>query len=97
MVKGLAGYRPVMSKSGWGGSPDTNFVQEVKQLKHQINKAKDKETKKDVVLKLRLKTLERKLAYSKQVSQGNKLYSVDVHVSSLGTFISEKQTKFVPK
>ena len=53
-------------------SRDTNFVQEVEQLEDQKNEAKDEESKRDIELKLNLKTLERELAYSKRVSQ---LYS----------------------
>ena len=65
-----------MSESGWvwfiHSRPDTNFVQEVEQLERQKNEAKDKESRKDIELKLKLKTLERALAGSKYVSQGNK-------------------------
>ena len=58
-------------------SPDTNFVQEVEQLKHQKNEAKDKDSKNDIESKLKLKTLERDLLHSKWVSQGNN-FAVDV-------------------
>ena len=52
-------------------SPDTNFVQEVEQLENQKNEAKDKESKEDIELKVELTRLERELAWSKRVSQGN--------------------------
>ena len=55
------------------GNPDTNFVQEVGKFEGQKNVAKDKESK----LKLKLKKLERELAYSKRVSQGNN-FTMDV-------------------
>ena len=51
------------------GSPDTNIVQEVKQLEDQKSKARDKESTKDIELKLKLKRLESELAASRTVSQ----------------------------
>ena len=62
-------------------SPDTNFVQEVRQLEHQKNDAKDKESKKDI--KLELKRLERNLAGSKWVSKGNN-FTMDVVCYEVG-------------
>ena len=50
-------------------SPDTNVVQEVKRLERQKNEAKDEESRKDIELKLKVKTLERNIAGSKQVNQ----------------------------
>ena len=64
-------------------SPDTNFVQEVRQLEDQKNEAKDKESKKDIELKLKLKRLERELAWSKEVSQGNN-FTMDVVCYEVG-------------
>ena len=64
-------------------SPDTNFVQEVGQLEGQIKKVKDKESKKDIELKLKLKRLERELAGSKRVSQGNN-FTMDVVCYEVG-------------
>ena len=52
-------------------SPDTNFVQEVKELKKQKKEAKDKDSIKDVDQKLTLTTLKRDLADSKWVRQRN--------------------------
>ena len=50
-------------------SSDTSIMQEVKQLDHQKEEVKDKESTKEIELKLKLKTLERELAHSKGVSQ----------------------------
>ena len=52
-------------------SPDTNFVQEVEELKKQKKEAKDKDSIKDVDQKLTLTTLKRDLAFSKWVRQRN--------------------------
>ena len=64
-------------------SPDTNFVQEVKQLERQKNEAKVKESKQDIELKLKLKILERDLANQKYVSQGTN-FTVDVVCYEVG-------------
>ena len=52
-------------------SPDTNFVQEVKELEKQKKEAKDKDSLKDVDQKLTLTTLKTSLAWSKHVRQRN--------------------------
>ena len=50
--------------------PDTNFIQEGKQLEEQKNETKDKESKKDMELRLKLKKLESRPTNSKRVRQG---------------------------
>ena len=52
-------------------SPDTNCVQEVQQLEKQKNEAKDEKEKEEVENKLKIRTLERNVAYSKMVRQRN--------------------------
>ena len=64
-------------------SPDINFVQNVEQLEDQKIEAKDKESRKDIELKLKLMTLERQLAHSKKVSQGNN-FTMDVVCYEVG-------------
>ena len=48
-------------------SPDTNCVQEVRQLEEQKNEAKDEKEKEEIENKLKIRTLERDLADSKWV------------------------------
>ena len=50
---------------------DTIYVQEVRQLEKQKNEAKDEEGRKEHEQQVKLKTLERDLAYSKMVRQRN--------------------------
>ena len=50
-------------------SPDTNCVQEVKQLEKQKNEAKDKKEKEEIEKTLVLARQEKELANSKWVSQ----------------------------
>ena len=52
-------------------SHDTIYVQEVEQLEKQKNEAKDEEERKVIEKKIAIKSLERDLAYSKQVRQRN--------------------------
>ena len=52
-------------------SHDTIYVQEVEQLEKQKNEAKDEEGRKELEQQVKLKTLERDLAYSKSVRQRN--------------------------
>ena len=47
------------------------ITQGLKQLEDQKTEAKDRESKKDIELELKLKRIEGKLAGSKLVSQGN--------------------------
>ena len=56
-------------------STDSNFLQEVEELKKQKKKAKDDKQKKDIEGKLSLKTLERDLAHAKWVREGILLLS----------------------
>ena len=51
-------------------STDSNFLQEVRELKRQKAKAKDDKQKKDIEGKLSLKRLERDLANAKWVREG---------------------------
>ena len=51
-------------------STDSNFLQEVRELKRQKAKAKDDKQKKDIEGKLSLKRLERDLADTKWVREG---------------------------
>ena len=55
----------------------------MRRLEYQKNEAKDKESRKDFELKLKLKTLEKYLAGSKQVSQGNN-FTMDVVCYEVG-------------
>ena len=50
-------------------SHNTIYVQEVRQLEKQKNEAKDEEERKELEQQVKLKTLERDLAYSKMVRQ----------------------------
>ena len=59
------------------------FVQEVEQLNKQKNEATDKETLKSIEQKLKMKTLERDVAYSKAVSQTSN-FPVDVVCCEVG-------------
>ena len=52
-------------------SHDTIYVQEVGQLEKQKNEAKDEEGRKELEQQVKLKTLERDLALSKEVRQRN--------------------------
>ena len=56
------------------GVVHSSSIQEVKQLEDQKKEVKDKESKKEIELKLKLKALERPLALSKYVSQLRKVY-----------------------
>ena len=64
-------------------SPDTNFVQEVKQLDKQKNETTDKEIRKGIEQKVKMKTLEREVAFSKEVSQTSN-FPVDVVCCEVG-------------
>ena len=50
-------------------TPDTNCVQEVRQLEKQRNEAKDEKEKEEIEKTLVLRSQERKLAWSKSVRQ----------------------------
>ena len=52
-------------------SPDTNCVQEVEQLEKQKNEAKDEKEKGEIENKLKIRTLEGNVAFSKKVRQRN--------------------------
>ena len=52
-------------------SHDTIYVQEVEQLEKQKNDAKDEEGRKELEQQVKLKSLEKALAESKQVRQRN--------------------------
>ena len=67
-------------------SPDTNFVQEVKQLDKQKNETTDKETRKSIEQELKMKLLERGVAASKQVSQISNI-PVDVVCCEVGLVV----------
>ena len=71
-------------------SPDTNFVQEVKQLDNEKKEAKNKERIKDIELKWKLKTVERDVALTKRVSHGNN-FVVDVVCFVLCSMVSGEQ------
>ena len=64
-------------------SPNANFVQEVKQLDKQKNEATDEEICKSIEQELKMKTLEREVAYSKVVSQTSN-FLVDVVCCEVG-------------
>ena len=62
-------------------SPDTNCVQEVEQLEKQKNEAKGEKEKEEIENKLKIRILERDLAWSKSVRQrtlplGQMLYAM---------------------
>ena len=52
-------------------STDSNFLQEVEELERQKKEAKDDDQKKDIELKVTLKTLEKNLAKAKYVRETN--------------------------
>ena len=52
-------------------SHDTIYVQEVEHLEKQKNEAKDEEGRKELEQQVKLKTLEKDLAWSKRVRQRN--------------------------
>ena len=64
-------------------SPDTDFVQEEEQLDKQKNETTDKETRKSIEQKHKMKTLERDVAFSKRVSQTSN-FPVDVVCCEVG-------------
>ena len=50
-------------------STDSNFLQEVENLEKQKNEAKDDEQRRDIDRRLKLRRLEKDLAYAKKVRQ----------------------------
>ena len=66
-------------------SHDTIYVQEVEQLEKQKNEAKDEEGRKELEQQVKLKTLERDLADSKEVRQRNFTTDVVCHEVVVGS------------